>query len=191
MPPEETTAGDQQQQQPDQGTQSGASAIVDKDKYIEALNKRLAERDDELKRFKTQLNEVTAGQRKQLEEQGNFRALAEQHAAEVARLKPIEERAATLEKIIRESNDARIKNVPEQMRDLIPSDYPPEKLQTWLNANESKLVQPPPPRYDAGAGANGSTAPNVNSLTAEEKQVAQMMNMTPEQYLKAKQKTAK
>lgn len=195
----EGDAGDQQQQGGQQGEGQSPNGkytpatIEDAAKIIEALTKRLGERDSDLEKYKRDLSTYTAAQRKQLEEQGNHKALADQYAAEVARLKPIEERAAALEAIIRESNESRIKNVPEQMRGLIPSDYPPEKLQRWLNANEAQLAKQPAPNYDAGAGVGGGGGNNGSTpkLTADELDVAKRMGMSAEDYAKAKSKLPK
>jgi phage I-like protein len=193
MPPEDNAnAGEQQNGQQSNGQSNSdgkynPSSVEDALKIITALEKRLNERDSELDKYKGELKNFSKAQQKQLEEQGNFKALAEQHAAEVARLKPVEERAAALEAIIRESNETRIKSVPDQMRNLIPTDYPPEKLQKWLNANEAQLVKPPAPNYDAGAGAGGSGGSGAApKLTAEEKEIAAKMGMKEEDYAKAK-----
>lgn len=195
----EGDAGDQQLQSGQQGEGQSPNGkytpatIEDAAKIIEELTKRLGERDSDLEKYKRDLSTYTAAQRKQLEEQGNHKALADQYAAEVARLKPIEERATALEAIIRESNESRIKNVPEQMRGLIPSDYPPEKLQRWLNANEAQLAKQPAPNYDAGAGlgSGGGNSGSTPKLTADELDVAKRMGMSAEDYAKAKSKLPK
>jgi hypothetical protein len=66
--------------------------------------------------------------------------------------------------VIRESNERRIEEIPEGMRPLIPTDYAPEKLQTWLNENQSLLTKPTAPDSNAGAGRGGgrSTQSNID-----------------------------
>lgn len=185
--PNDEHAGEQQNQQGDQSTSKyNPQSLEEALKIIGALTKRVDERDSDLERYKGELKTFNEAQRKQLAEQGNFKALAEQHAAEVARLKPIEERASALEKIIRDGNEARIAEVPERMRSIIPTDYPPEKLQDWLNKNASLLAQPPPPDFDAGAGAGSSGNPSSMKLTADEKAMAKRIGVTEEEYLKIK-----
>lgn len=173
-------AGDQQQQgqQQDAGD-TAPKSIEDWQKYAEALRKRVDERDQTIMGLRTsnsdmdkRLKAIETAQRVQLEQDGNFKALAQQHEAEVARLKPIEERAAALEKIIRESNEGRIAAVPERMRSIIPADYPPEKLQNWLNANASLLTQPPAPEFNAGAGGSGGG--NTLKVTDEDRRQAEI-----------------
>lgn len=189
MPDDQNNAGEQQNGQQDGGTKPDGkynpASVEDALKIITALQKRLDERDSELENKKRELTGYTTAQRKQLEEQGKFKELAEQSAAEVARLKAFEEKAVTYETIIRESNESRIKNVPDQMKNLIPTDYPPEKLQKWLNANEAQLVKPPAPNYDAGAGVGGGGS-GTAKLSAEEVETAKKFGMTPEEYAKAK-----
>lgn len=191
MPDENQHAGEQQNGQQGEGQKPDGkynpSTLEDALKIIGALTKRVDEREAEANRYKSERDTLTVAQRKQLEDQGNFKTIAEQQAIDLARLKPIEERAAALEKIIRESNDARIKSVPDQYKNMIPTDYPPEKLQTWLNANEALLVKQPAPNYDAGAGMGGVGVGQVK-LSADEIETAKKSGMTPEQFAKAKAK---
>lgn len=129
------------------------------------------------------LKQVTDAQQQRLIDEGNFKALAEQRAAELAVLTPMKERAEALEKMIRESNSSRINTVREDMRALIPVDYPPEKLASWLDANLTRLTTPPAPNIDAGAGA-GNGGKSLPSLSEEQKAMARAMGITPEAYAK-------
>lgn len=192
------TAGREGQQQGDQDTGSkyNPATVDDARKIIEALEKRVGEREatiEQLRASASTLSEritaIEAATRKKLEEQGNYQEVRAQLQAEIEALKPSAERAAALEQIIRESNEARIGRVPETMRSMIPTDYAPERLQAWLNANEALLTKKPAPNYDAGAGAgsNGSGT-RQPELTADEQMMAKRMKMTPEQYQAAKLK---
>lgn len=132
-------------------------------KIIAALEKRIGERDATIQQLQTstasldqQIKVIQEANRKKLEEQGDFSAVKTDLLAQIENLKPTAERAQALEKIIRDSNETRIKAVPEQIRTMIPTDYPPERLQAWLNANENLLSKQPPPNFDAGAGAGGN-----------------------------------
>lgn len=176
---------------PDETNQQGGegkynpATVEEAQRIIAALEKRLGERDATIEQQRTSigtLNEritaIEAANRKKLEEQGNFSELRTQLQAEIEALKPTAERAAALERIIRESNEARVKNVPEQYRGMIPADYAPEKLQAWLNANEALLSKQPAPSFDAGAGAGG--APAASSLTPEQKAMAKRFGLKEE-----------
>lgn len=150
--------------------------------YIKELRQESAARRKELESFRS---EASQREQQRLKEEGRWKELAEKLQAEKAQLVPYEERAQTLEKKIRTSNEARVARVPEDMRMLIPMDYPPERLSEWLDANWERLSVKPAPDLDAGAG-NGS-GKHV-TLTDEERQIAQKMGLTAEQYIASKQK---
>ena len=129
--------------------------------------------------------ENAARQREQqsLAEQGNYKTLAEQRALEVAGLTPYKDRVDALETLIRAGNEARIKQVPEALRTMIPAKYAPEELSAWLDANMLNLQPRQAPNLDAGAGGGGKAAV---PLTDAERTVAARMGLTPEQYAKHK-----
>lgn len=189
MPEETQDARDEQSQQQQQGDLP--NDLEGAHKLIQALQKRVGERDatiDELKGQQQSLSqrmaEIEQGRQKQLEEQGNYKSLAEERAAQLAQLQPYQERATALEKIIRESNEARLRGIPENMRALVPTEYAPEKLQAWLNANEKLLTNPAPPQFGAGAGS--ATPQGQPQLTSEEMEMAKRFGLSEEDVLKAK-----
>jgi len=170
------------------------ASLDDAKKIIAALEKRVGERDAQIGTLRQsnngldeRLKAIEDAQKQRLEKQGDFEELARQRAAEIESLKPTAERAKALEQVIRESNEARVKRVPEAMRSVVPADYPPEKLQAWLNANEALLTKAPAPNFDGGAGNGGSGGSSREpELTAEEKAMTSLMGLTPEQYAAAK-----
>lgn len=187
----EGDAGDQQQQQ-SQGDANPPTTIEGWQKLAEAREKRIKERDDEVKSLKAQytganqrLTAIEQAQQERLAKQGDFETLAQQRAAEVESLKPFAQRTSELEAVIREDNEAIIKSIPEQMRSIIPTDYPPEKLKRWLTTNMTLLSKPPAPNYDAGAGL-GNGGSQSAKLTQDELAMAKLVGVTPEEYLKAK-----
>lgn len=149
------------------------------------VNSESAGRRHRLNELETQVKQLTEAQQKRLAEQGNFEELARQRAAEAEALKPFEERAKALEGVIRASNDARIAQVREDLRALVPADYAPEKLATWLDANWSRLTVKAAPDLDAGAGTAKGRA---IKLTDAEREQAKLFGMTEDQYAAAKQK---
>lgn len=184
---DETPNRDDSQQQ-ESAAASKPSSMEEALNYISALEKRVAEQKEraskyysETKSLSERLSAIEEGTRKRLEEEGNFRELAQKRAADLESLKPLAERAQALEAIIRESNEARVKAVPENMRNLIPMDYAPEKLQAWLNANEALLRRSPAPDFDAGAGGSGGSA--STKLTEEQRAMAKRFGLTEEQYI--------
>jgi hypothetical protein len=114
-----------------------------------------------------------AAEQAQLEEQGNWRKLAEDRAAELAKLTPYQQKAESLEKIIVDANKRMIDLIPEHKRGLIPMEYPAERLQSWLIANQAELTRKPAPDTDAGAGMGGGPkAPVVTPQTQAAAEVA-------------------
>jgi len=98
---------------------------------------------------------------KRLTEQGEWKTLAEQRATELESLKMQKTRADALEGQIKAMNETRIKQVPEAMRTMIPTDYTPEKLSGWLDANLHLLTKTPAPNLDGGQrGERGKTPPD-------------------------------
>lgn len=155
-------------------------------KIIAALEKRLAERDGTISGLNDRLTAIEQANKAKLEQEGNFKELAAQRAAEIEALKPSAARAAELDKLIRDLNEARIKQVPETMRSIVPTDYPPEKLQAWLVANEPLLKSVPPPDFDAGKGTSGQGKSTATALSAEELAMAKLVGVPPEDFAKQK-----
>lgn len=165
----------------EQTSQSQSEQVEDLPQWAQTMIKELR---DESATRRRELKAQREAEQAKLAEAGNFKALAEQNAARVAELEPFQERAEALEKMIRDENKARINQIPEAMRGLVPTDYPPEKLAAWLTTNMPKLTRTPAPDLDAGA-AGGSGRTQV-SLTAEERALAAQFNISPEDYAKAK-----
>lgn len=189
----------QQGQGQDQGQGEGGynpATLEDAQKIIKALQKRVGdkerEKDEAVQAANQRAADADAERKKKLAEEGNYKALADQATAEAESLRGYRDRAASLEQVIRDSNDSRIKTLPESARDLVPVDYAPEKLQAWLNKNMSLLTKPAPPNFDAGAGSgSGGSGSRDIELSAEEKALAAATGMTIEQYAKAKKATTK
>jgi len=191
MPDEQPRDGDDQQ------SKYNPEDLDSARKIISALEKRLGERDETITGLKSQVSEfaermsaIEQAQKTRLEEQGNYQELARKYQADLEAVRPVAERAQALEAIIRDSNEARVQRIPEQQRGLIPVDYPPERLQAWLNANEALLVRPPAPDYNAGAGANGESVPS-KTLSDAERRMAKLIGVTDAEFLAEKQRREK
>ena len=143
----------------------------------EAASRRVA--------LKQQQEEAKKQQQARLAEEGKWRELAESRADELNNLTPYRERAEKLESMLMDSNTQRIEQIPESMRTLIPSDYAPEQLARWLDANLSHLTRPTAPKLDGGSAGG---AVNTITLTEDEKQVARATGISFEEYAKQKQR---
>lgn len=175
---------DEQNQQGQQGGGSSSEGtqntgnMIPQSRFNEVLE-RARKAEEALVKHQTDSH---ASEQERLKKQGEWQTIAENATKEADSLKAFKTRAETLESTIKAGNEARIALVPETMRKLIPVNYPPEHLQTWLNDNWSLLTVKPAPDIDAGAGGGGGTRAVI--LTDEQKAVARAMNMTPEAYAK-------
>lgn len=204
MPEETKAGGESQQTQPDSQQAGGEkpakynpATLEDAQRIIAALEKRVLERDEELKTVKPQLGTMQqqletlmAARRKELEQGGNHEQLAKEYAAQLEMLKPQASLAKELEEVIRADNEAIIKQVPETMRSIIPMDYPPARLKQWLTANAPLLAKQPAPNFEAGAGGGASkgTGDKIQVTDADRAQAAAAtqsgFKMTPEDVAK-------
>ena len=122
---------------------------------------------------------------KKLEEQGEWQKLAEQRAAELEAMKSVSEKAEALAAKIQATNEARIKQLPEAYRGMVPDYDDPVKVSEWLDKNAAALQKPQAPNLDGGA--QGDAAKNVK-LTAEELAAAKRMGISAEKYAAMKAK---
>lgn len=196
--PEDTNTGSDSQtgEQSENDSQYNPADLDEARKIITALEKRVSERDAELTGFKQsvstlseQMQTLQDAQKKRLETSGNFEELARQRAAEIEALSPYKDRASSLEAVIRENNEKLIEGIPESMRGIVPTDYPPEKLNMWLTNNQAMLTKAPAPDYDAGAG--GSNPQIKGKLTPVQKQTAAQFGLTEDEFLAELEKKSK
>lgn len=132
-------------------------------------------------------------ERERLQQQGEWQQIAENERKRAADLAAKAQRAEALEKAINDANKARMERVPESMRTLIPVDYPPDRLQVWLDANWERLTAKPAPDLDAGAGrGSGGAAVTVSEAdrAAAALAAAQGYKITPEDVARARQERA-
>jgi|GEM_PF-2543217 len=179
---EDATGQDAQSDAPDGGSEQGQIEDLPQwaQKMIRETRKESAARRVALTNAE---NASKLREQQSLAEQGNYKTLAEQRALEVAGLTPYKDRVDALETLIRAGNEARIKQVPEALRTMIPAKYAPEELSAWLDANMLNLQPRQAPNLDAGAGGGGKAAV---PLTDAERAVAARMSLTPEEYAKHK-----
>ena len=122
-------------------------------------------------------------QKEALAKQGEFEQLYNKTAAELEAEKAFRKRAGLLEEKISATNTSRIERIPEGMRSVIPTDYPPEKLSEWLDANERLLTKADPPPRDGGrTGDNGHVI--TPKLTDVQIEMAKQAGLTPAEYAK-------
>ena len=126
----------------------------DKDKVIRELRNENAKWRKQFGELKT---EAEKAEQTRLQQAGEWKTLAERAQVEAEQLKPFRDRATAYEQLIRADLDARIGQLPEPMRALVPDYDDLAKKQQWLNANWSLLTRQTAPPLDAGQQGNGST----------------------------------
>ena len=188
--PDETKPGQEAQGGQEAQNKNAAQSSEGRDEDLPAwAQKKLRDYREEAKGHREakekQERESTQREQARLAEEGKWKELAEARERDLAKYQPYEQRATALEKIINDSNAKRIAQIPEQLRPLVPQ-LPPEQLASYLDTNWALLMRKPAPDTDAGAGMGGSP---VSALTPEELAMAKRMNLTPEKFAAAKQKT--
>lgn len=151
--------------------QAGAAALVKelRDTRKEAADRRAHAKTLEEQQAKAEA-ERKAAEAKRLQEQGDWQKLAEQRAAELEKLQPIQQMAEALQNRIKAANEARIAKLPEPMRKLVPANYGVVELSEWLDANYDTLVKPTAPDLDAGKkGGKGDKLPPKDDVLGKRK----------------------
>lgn len=137
---------------------SSGGRYDDPEAYATALEKRLAERDAEREKLKTDLQELAQlreFREKRLKEEGNFEALLKEEQARLAELNPKAEAYDKLVEEMREQNKARIDALPAEQKALVSKlteHMSPPALQAWLNDAVGVLSKPKPGSLDGGRG---------------------------------------
>jgi hypothetical protein len=174
------------QNEKDQEAQSTAESqkteqehMIPKDRLDQEINRR--------KQLEEQLaaSQKTAkeAEEKRLEEQEQWRELAEKRQEELAALQPKAAVAEEQEKSLSAYLKAQVEEIPEDMRSLIPEQLTTLQKLDWLAVNRSKLLKPIGPDIGAGQRGAGSGGSSVE-LTAEQKAVADKFGYTAEEYIK-------
>lgn len=154
--------------------------------FITNYRKTEKEAGDYRMRAKKAVEEKATAEQAMLAEQGKFKELYEQTLDELKAAKTGVERIETLEALITATNESRVKRIPEKMRPIVPTDYTPEQLSKWLDANEPLLTQEPAPSLDGGRQGDSGSSGNAAQLSQAELAVAKKIGITPEKFAKAK-----
>lgn len=154
--------------------------------YVEKLRQEAAS-------YRTRAKELEEARQREEEQrlvdQKKWQELAEKRKRELEEALGYKERLNGMLATLAERNAARIEQVPEDMRNLIPEYDDPAKLAQWLDTSWAFLTSAKPAAPSLNGGA-GTSAPRVNSvaLTDDELKVAAAMGIKPEDYAKWKVK---
>lgn len=133
--------------------------------------------------------EARKREQERLAQEGKWRELAETRQKQLDELNPYRERAESLESMIRQSNETRVEMIPDEWKSVVPTDYSPERLSAWLDANLERLRTPKAPNLDGGAGGGGGSSIKVTDEDRRAAELAQAAgrDITPEQIAKRRQ----
>jgi chromosome segregation ATPase len=127
---------------------------------------------------------LTDDEKTRLAEQEEYRRLADLLKAENDALKPFKAEVETAKAALQETVDTIIEQIPEDMRELVPTYANPHETLAWLNKNAAKLQRPPAPAMDAGQRGDTSASKPIK-LTPGQQQAARASGMTDEAYIAA------
>lgn len=97
-------------------------------------------------------------------EQGKFEELYQNSQKELEAFKKYESRTQELESVITGMVESKLKSIPEDMHDLIPSNLSAEQTLSWLDKAESKGLFGKPEPKEIGKPSNKSTdSPKVDN----------------------------
>lgn len=144
--------------------------------YIKELRDKDASARVELKKFqaaqKKQQEEAALAQQKQLEEQGQFKQLAEQHAARVQQLEPIEQDYTELAALIGQQIDDETKDWPKSVKAMDPGkDAPIKQRLAWRNSAHAVVIEMQQTQRGKEPG-NGPGPKSAGSMTPQQEQAA-------------------
>jgi hypothetical protein len=151
--------------------QAGAAALV---KELRDTRKEAADRRNHAKTLEEQQAKAEAERKsaeaKRLAEQGEWQKLAEQRAADLEKLQPIQQQLEAYQARVKATNDARIAKLPEPMQKLVPANYSVVELSEWLDANYDTLVKPTAPNLDPGKkDGKGNQAPPKDQVLGKKR----------------------
>jgi len=128
------------------------------------------------KKQKEQEEAALLSAQKQLEEQGQFKALAEQHAARVQELEPVAQRYHDLSLLVAGQIEDQIKDWPTEIKAFDPgNDAPVEERLAWIEKSRPIITK----LQQQGQGQRPGNAPNPvpGSPTRQDQQNAFMQKL--------------
>ena len=172
-----------------EGLQANSPAVAETTEHMipksrmDELNTRMKAAEAEAARLRV---EAQTQRDSELTEQKRYQELAESRGVELEAANAKATKVDALEAVLQQTIDARIEDIPENLRDLVPSHGTAQERLAWLNENAAKLTMPQAPDLDGGKGGKGGTGKALPALTPMELRMAKAAGMTPDEYAKIK-----
>jgi hypothetical protein len=147
----------------------GNTSLEELRRQLAESQRKLAEFERDNKKYRTerkQQEEAAAlAQQKQLEEQGQFKALAEQHESRVKELEPVAQRYHDLSLQVALQIEAQIKDWPQEIKAFDPgNDAPVEARLAWIEKSKPIIEKLQATAVRPGNGPN----PKPGAPTSED-----------------------
>jgi len=144
------------------------SLPLDVQLYIKDLRKDEENIKGKLRQYEAQQKKqeeaAKAALEQRLKEQGEFKALAEQHEAKVKELEPTVERYAALTSLVSDQIEAQIKDWPAEAKIFDPGkDAPIESRLDWMNKAKALVDKLQTQARQPGNGPNPKPSPEPTS----------------------------
>lgn len=128
--------------------------------------------------------EAKANTEKTLAEQNKYKELYDGRAADLAKAQAEAAKVTHYEATLTAVLAAQIEGIPEDKRQLVPTELPISQQLAWISRNAAILKAPA--AFDIGAGRQGGGQSKSVNLTAEEHAVAVAFGMSDAEYAKNK-----
>lgn len=156
--------------------------MIPKTRFDEVIKKQ-HEAEAELARIKA---ERQAEAEKRLVEQEEWKQIAEERGTKLEEAQRKAQKADSYEARAEARYEQVLKDLPDEVKNLIPEKYSTVDKLDWIDTNRAILTKPQAVQTGAGIrGAGGSSAPDFE-LTEAEKAMAKKFGMTEEEYAKNK-----
>lgn len=186
MPTEEKDTEEEKEEEKETKTPTPAEAKNTEEEKGHMIPK--SRLDEEIKRRKESENRLAAVEKekasqleRQLEEQGEYKKLAEERATKIAEIQPVADQVDSMSQTLTEYLAAQIADIPEAMQDLVPAELPVQQQLNWLAKNKARLMKPNAPSLDAGKRGGEGKAVELND---EQRAAAKNMKVSEEDYAK-------
>lgn len=164
----DTTAGQQQNKKPD------GDIMIPKSRFDEVNNKYK----DVQSKLEELLKEKQEREKAEAEKRGEFEKLYQQATEEAKthkqKVEAFEQRVQQLEGVIQQLLETKLEAIPEEFRDLIPSNFTVEQKLEWIANAEKKGLFTKKQQQQIGGDTNSS-----------DKQAIDLTALSPIQLLKA------
>ncbi len=165
---------------------SGSDVMTDTEKLIRALRSENAKRRVANRDLAEREASLAAELDAERQERARLQATLEANKSEIERA--AQEKETILEGI-RAANETVINSLPDELRAIVPKDFSPVQLRSWLDAAVPVLTKPHYAPVDGVAGSKTDRVTDTLAISQDEAAFAQAMGIDPQQLVKEMART--